>query len=144
MEVAIRNFIVGHCVYAKIKGFPSWPGVITELKKSKAKVNYFNWHNQYNWIGLKKLTPIASATEIVNRNYNRNPNFKRAVDEMNLVIGSTIENRKVKSGKRPELKEKNLLKPVIYLKSLSKSEIKSIVDDLKMKNKRVLRERKRK
>lgn len=96
-----------------------------------------------NWIGLKKLTPIASGAEIV-RKHSRNVQFKRAVDEMTLVVGSIIEKRKEKSGKRPELKDENLPKPVIYLKCLSKDEIKSIVDGLKKKKKLNLRERKRK
>lgn len=144
MEVAIRKFAVGHCVYGKIKGYPPWPGIITELQKTKAKVVYFNWQNQFNWIGLKKIMPITSAAKINEKNYHRNQHFKRAVDEMNHVIGSIVDERRVKSGKQPDLKEKNSVNPVIYLKLLSKDEIQSIKDGLKKKNKRILRDRKRK
>lgn len=146
MEVAIREFAVGHCVYAKIKGYPPWPGLITELDKSKAKVAYFNWHDQFNWIGLKKLTPVASAAKINDKNYNRNARFKRAVDEMNQILGTIVKERKQKSSKRPALQEKKLPNPVVCLKKLSKEEIASIVDDLKKKNKKKwnLRERKQK
>lgn len=147
MEVAIRDFAVGQCVFAKIKGYPSWPGLITQLDKKKAKVVYFNWHNQFNWIGFKKLTPIASAAKIHEQNYDRNARFKRAVDEMNLILGSLAKERMQKSSKQPALKEKNPLYPVVYLKKLTKDEIASIIDGLKKQNKKNkwnLRERKQK
>lgn len=135
MEIAIRNFAVGHCVYAKIKGHPSWPGIVTEIKKNKAKVVYFNWHNQFNWVGFKKITPIGLAANIVQTNYKKNIHFKRAVDEMNIVIDSVIKERKVASNVQSGFQEKNPLNPVVRLKLLTKNEIVSIVDDLKEKNK---------
>lgn len=136
MEVAIRKFSVGQCVYARVKGHPPWPGIITEMKKNKVKVVYFNWRNEFNWLGLKKITPIGLAANVIEANYERNVKFKGAVDEMNLVIGAIINQRKKPSDTRSDFQEKNPVKPIIYLKLLTKSEIDLIVENLKKENKK--------
>lgn len=94
MEVAERRFFVGQLVFAKLKGWPPWPGVIVEIDRFKAKISYFNWRNQYNWIGFKKLTLVTSAREIIDKHYMRNVTFRGAVDEMNRLSAFISEQRK--------------------------------------------------
>lgn len=72
MEVSLR-FYVSEFVFAKIKGF------ISEIEGYRAKVVYFNWRNQFNWIGLKKLLRVSAANEIVERYYKKNITFRGAI-----------------------------------------------------------------
>lgn len=46
MEAVLRTFLVGQCVYAKMKFSPPWPAVILELKGRQARVQFFGWFNQ--------------------------------------------------------------------------------------------------
>lgn len=98
MEVAVRSFFVGQLVYAKIKGYPPWPGVISSLDGSRAKVVYFNWNKRFNWIGFKKLTPVISAKKVRDQYYGRNVKFTGAVDEMERLANFVVE-RRLNSGK---------------------------------------------
>lgn len=93
MEISRRSFYVGQCVFAKIKGSPPWPGIVVDIDKSRAKVVYFNWHNQYNWVGFKKLTTISGSNQIVSRYYERNVAFRTAVDEMKLILNGVVQDR---------------------------------------------------
>lgn len=93
MEIAVRQFFVGQLVLAKIKGYPPWPGLITEIDRSRAKVVYFNWHNQYNWIGFKKITLASSAANIIEQHYDRNIAFAGAVNEMRQIANSILDKR---------------------------------------------------
>lgn len=93
MELSVRRFFIGQLVFAKIKGYPPWPGLIIEIDKCRAKAVYFNWRNQYNWIGFEKITPAASAAAIVAQHYSTNIQFRRAVDELNLMANSILQQR---------------------------------------------------
>lgn len=62
MEVALRSFFVGQLVYAKIKGHPPWPAVISSIDGSRAKVFYFNWNKQFN-LGWIQKTNTRSLSE---------------------------------------------------------------------------------
>lgn len=89
----MRKFFVGQLVLAKIKGYPPWPGLITEIDRSRAKVVYFNWQNPYNWIGFKKITLASSAANIIEQHYDRNIAFAGAVNEMRQIASSILDKR---------------------------------------------------
>lgn len=94
MEISVR-FFVGQLVFAKIKGYPPWPGFISEIDGNRAKVTYFNWQNQFNWIGFKKLLPAHAANEIVERYYTKNVSFRGAVNEMQR-LAEFVSNERLK------------------------------------------------
>lgn len=82
-------------------------------------------------------------TNFIENNYKPNSELKGAVDEMNLIIDFVAKKRKDDSDKTSAPQAKKPLSPVIYLKILSKEEVKTIVDGLKTKE-RKLREQNRK
>lgn len=127
MDIAIIKFSVGQIVFAKIKGYPPWPAVITALPKDKncAKVTYFN-SGQCSELSYKKLTPFHAAGSIIERHLNRNKGFTRAYLEMKLVAE---KNTKKKPTKRTHKQ------PKIFVKLLSKDEISKIQADLKKQKK---------
>lgn len=98
MQVATRSFFVGQLVFAKIKGYPPWPSVISEINGNCAKVVYFNWNKQFNWVGFKKLIPATSAKEIVDKYYGKNIRFSGAINEMERVANFVVDRRLNGSG----------------------------------------------
>lgn len=54
-QLALRKFYVGQAVYAKIKGYPPWPALITQMPTiKKARVQYFN-SGQYNDLPVETM-----------------------------------------------------------------------------------------
>lgn len=96
MKISVQ-FFVGQLVYAKVKGYPAWPAFISEIDRNRAKVIYFNWQNECNWLGFAKLMPMSAAREIVERHYDKNVKFRGAVDEMQRIMTSVTIDR----GKKP-------------------------------------------
>lgn len=47
MKIVKRTFKIGQCVYAKVKFYPAWPALISEIKGSSARVQFFGWMNQW-------------------------------------------------------------------------------------------------
>lgn len=120
-QLAVRNFSVGQVVYAKIKGYPPWPAIITHMPTAKkARVTYFN-SGQHNDLSIEKLTSLRAGIEIERKYYGKNHAFTKAFNEMQVVAQATVKK-----------KEK---KPQIIVHLLSPDEIKRIQSDLK-KNKK--------
>lgn len=72
MALAAQQFTVGQAVYAKIKGYPPWPAVITHLPPNRkiARVMYFN-SGEVNDLSFKRLTPFHAGIGIVQANIGR-------------------------------------------------------------------------
>lgn len=83
MEIPIQKFYVGQVVFAKLKGYPAWPAVITSLPKGR-KIARFVFYNsaKCSELSVEKLTPYHAAGEIIRRYANRNKAFTEALREM--------------------------------------------------------------
>lgn len=145
MEIAKINYTVGQIVFGKIKGYPPWPAVVTELPKGKnvAKILYFN-SGQYSVLSFKKLTPYHAAGFIVERHLDKNRGFTKAYREMEIVAMQSRKEKRANENNtdKNELnktaqKKKNIYKtPKVIIKLLSKDEILKIQNDLAKKKKR--------
>lgn len=78
----MSTFKIGDLVWAKMKGFPQWPGVVVEphdelkqLRKSNSYCIFFFGSLNYAWIEIKMLSPYNSKDEVTS---NR-AGFKDAV-----------------------------------------------------------------
>jgi hypothetical protein len=59
MDCAIIKYTVGQVVYAKLKGYPPWPALITNFPRNGiARVSYFN---STEWFVLSLLLLIADV-----------------------------------------------------------------------------------
>lgn len=121
MDLATVKFIVGQVVYAKIKGFPPWPAIITHIPKNRnvARVQYFN-SGQWNELSFQKLTPFHAGKNIVQKYMKKNHPFNKAFREMQAVME---KNKKTENKVEKEI-------PKIILRQLSPAEIKEIQSDL--------------
>lgn len=128
MECALIHYEIGQVVYAKLKGYPPWPALITHFPRNgMARVLYFN-SPSWSDLSLNKLTPFHAGKHIEERYLRRNKAFSKAFDEMMVVL--TIaggEQQKIK----PKNPKKNEPKPQILLHRLSEEDIKKIKLDLK-------------
>lgn len=123
MELEKLRFTVGQLVFGKIKGYPDWPALITEIHKNTAKIVWFNWNDQTSKISFEKLTPYFAGRRIVNTQYGRNAKFTKACDEMEYVLRLKLEQQK----REKESKEI----PVIIIHRLSPTDIEKIQRKLK-------------
>lgn len=96
MELVRQSFTVGQVVYAKIKGYPPWPAIITHMPtEKKARVQYFN-SSEWNELSIKKLTPFHAGQSIEHKYLNRNGAFTKAFNEMHLVMEASSKKTKEK------------------------------------------------
>lgn len=130
MDLVKVVFSVGQVVYAKLKGYPPWPAVITFIPKGRkvAKVLYFN-SGQCSELSFAKLTPVHAAKNIELKYLNKNIGFTKAFNEMVLVMGQAEKK-----------KEKELR---VNLRKLTPSEIKHIQNGLKRKQPTKIEEKRR-
>lgn len=129
MELTKIRFTIGQMVYGKLRGYPPWPGVITEIDEEKAKVVYFNWNSQFSYLHFNKLTPYHAGRRIVNVHYGRNKKFTKAYDEMEYVVQLKSEQQKKRREEKSSPK-----KPMIILQRLSGIDIKNIKRELKQES----------
>lgn len=126
MALIVQKFEVGQVVYAKIKGYPPWPALITHMPSDKlARVQYFN-SGQWNDLSIKKLTPFHAGIYIERRYLNRNDAFTKAFGEMLSVMQASSKPVKIKP-KQPSAR--------VILHRLTPEEIKKIQDELKLQKK---------
>lgn len=125
MELELVKFDVGQVVYAKIKGFPPWPSIVTHIPKNRkvARVQYFN-SSQWNELSFQKLTPFHAGRIIAQKYLHKNRAFTRAFHEMQMVM---------EKAKKVENTTREI--PKIVLRRLTPIEIKQIQNDLKAKPK---------
>lgn len=69
MELQKIRFTVGQLVYGKLKGYPPWPAVITNIEKNMAKIVYFNANAAFSNISFKKLTSYHAGKKILDKYY---------------------------------------------------------------------------
>lgn len=90
----MSTFKINDLVWAKMKGFPPWPGVITEpTKELKAVVKksgvhhciFFFGSNNYSWIEASNLKPYSTFKEEL-KNANKSASFKLACEEIEKFI----------------------------------------------------------
>lgn len=134
MKLAKIKFVVGQLVYGKVRGYPPWPARVTEINKNVAKIVYFNWNNQFSKISFDKITPYHSSQRILLQHYGRNTKFSKAVDEMEFVYRSQLEQQQQR---RREKEERKKWMPSVIVRRLSPLDIKKIKGELK-KNKKKL------
>lgn len=133
MALVPQIFDVGQVVFAKIKGYPPWPAIITYLPtKTKARVLYFN-SGKTNDLSFEKLTPFHAGKYIEEKYRNRNVGFTKAFEEMLLIM--QVSEKKNKTTKKKEKNNRNV-------RRLMPTELKRIQSDLKPKKKEVTREAK--
>lgn len=121
MALVLQKFTVGQVVYAKIKGYPPWPGVITHMPtEKKARVLYFNWNGEHNDLSIKKLTSFHAGRNIEQKYLNRNAQFTKAFHEMLLMVEAPIV--------EPQQNKKQIR---IVLRQLTPADIKQIKSELK-------------
>lgn len=142
MEIAKIKYTIGQIVFGKIKGYPSWPAVITAFPKGKkvASIIYFNSGETSN-LSFEKLTPYHAAGPIVERHLNKNRGFTKAYREMQIVLQNNQKRRNANQNeekiKKMEPKmAKNYKHPKVIIKLLSKEEILKIQKDLKTAKKK--------
>lgn len=121
MELVTLKYTVGQVVYAKIKGYPPWPAIITHIPRDRniARVQYFN-SGQWNELSFTKLTPFHAAQNIVSKYFGKNRPFTKAFQEMQMVMDKAK-------------KEENSTNttPKIILHQLTLTEMEEIKRDLK-------------
>lgn len=123
MALVEQKFVAGQVVYAKIKGYPPWPAIVTHMPtEKKARVQYFN-SGQWNEISIAKLTPFHAGRHIENQYLNRNAGFTKAYQEMLLMLKVLQEKAEKKCEKTAR----------IVLHQLTPADIKKIKSDLKAK-----------
>lgn len=152
MEGIVRvKYLVGQAVFAKIKGYPPWPSIITEIPRNGlVKVLYFN-SSEYSVLSEKRIKPIQAGGDIVKK-YKGNKAFTKALAEMNAVL--KIETPKTTPKKEPKKTPKKTTKNttkntpkitpkkdfILRIKMLSRDEIGEIQKSLKAQHpKRKLR-----
>lgn len=142
MECATIQFTVGQLVYAKLKGYPPWPAVITHFPRNRiARVIYFN---SKKWLVLhllvkflfhiylifrfrsnlsfKKLTPYHAGKTIEQRYLRRNVGFTKAYNEMKIVLNKNEKNNAYKPQiKLQRLTAENIIKIKLSLKDGNQS-----------------------
>lgn len=122
MELAEVKFVVGQAVYAKLKGYPPWPAIITHIPKNRkiARVQYFN-SSQWSELSFVKLTPFHAGKQIVEKYIDKNRPFTKAFHEMRMIV---------ERSKKVENFNSNQI-PKIIIRLLTPIEIKSIQKELK-------------
>jgi len=79
-----EEFKLGDFVWAKMKGWSPWPGVICELpnKTRRGKLNvYFFGTNSHAWIELSQIKPYEPFKEILSK-AGKSSSFKSAVEDI--------------------------------------------------------------
>lgn len=125
MDLVVIKFVAGQVVYAKIKGYPPWPAVITHIPKNRkvARVQYFN-SGQWKQLSFHKLTPFHAEQNIAAKYLEKNVSFTKAFKEMQMVM---------EKSKKEETTPKTV--PKIILRQLTPADIEKIQCDLKAKRK---------
>lgn len=105
MEIVRVKYLVGQAVFAKIKGYPPWPSIITEIpRKGLLKVLYFN-SNEYSVLSEKRIKPIQAGDDIVKK-YKGNKAFTKALTEMNAVLKVETPKTSKKEPKKHKKKQR--------------------------------------
>lgn len=125
MELQKLRFTVGQVVFGKIKGYPHWPALITEIHKNTATVVWFNWNDEISKISFGKLTPYHAGRRFVETHYGRHGKFTKACDEMECVLRFKLEQQ------RMEREAKKRKFPMIIIHRLSPTDIERIKRELK-------------
>lgn len=90
------EFKTGDLVWAKMKGFPHWPGQVTPPvdylkaapKKGMLSIFFFGTNN-YAWIETSSLKPYAEFKDGLYKN-SKSPSFKKAVAQMEQFIAKSL------------------------------------------------------
>lgn len=116
MSLQQIKFKVGQAVFAKVKGYVSWPSIILEINKGTAKVAFFN-SNQHAYLGFKKLMLVSESDALIKRHLNKHLEFTKAYNEMLIVVNAK--------------KKEQHLRPVLKIRLLIIDEIEDIKKKLR-------------
>lgn len=113
MSLVKHQYEVGQIVYAKQRGYPPWPSMISEKikKNDKYKVKFFGWNQQWALVDGSNITHRAHADGIVEKYFEKNKKFKIAENEKNAFVRfveQEIEKNLQTNEKKRENKKENI------------------------------------
>lgn len=90
---SVTSVQIGEVVLCKMRGFCSWPAMVTDLKGKLVAVKFFG-DNTTHKSALKHIFKFAESSEIILENLKgrKNPMYEKSIREAEAVLGITSEN----------------------------------------------------
>lgn len=81
-----KEFIIGDLVFAKVKGYPAWPAIITECNNKKFNVYFYGTEERGSIKAENLFQYIKNKTKLATANRMKRKDFREAMDQVEAAL----------------------------------------------------------
>ncbi|XP_037959296.1 uncharacterized protein LOC119688703 [Teleopsis dalmanni] len=109
MEQELKEFQVGQLVFAKVKGYPSWPAKITQRNEKSYGVFFYGTNETASMSAENIFAYEENKKKLINAKSLRWSFFKEAVNESETIFNleSNVASKSTDNQLKPDLKRKS-------------------------------------